>query len=138
MRLILIFLFTTLNVNATVVPKLSTFLQSVDEVCKSDVKKYDFEITKDFHRNIILMEIDNIDFDIELRKQLINDGAIASQRLLDANLFIKISSILEYEKIDTHMRSSFSSIKEKLETHPLAIESRLNQKLNETFIQLAL
>jgi hypothetical protein len=47
--------------DSTVVPKILTFLQSVDVECKADVKQYDAEITKDFHRHIILMEIDNID-----------------------------------------------------------------------------
>lgn len=138
MRLLLVLLFISLNVNATVVPKITTFLQDVDEACKSDVERYDAEITKDFHRHIILIEMDNIDSSLELRKLLIDEGAIASQRVLDANLLIKINSILKYEKLDESIKRSFTAIKQKLATHPLAVELKLNQELSETFLELGL
>ncbi|QBY05043.1 hypothetical protein E2K93_11890 [Thalassotalea sp. HSM 43] len=122
MRLLLVLVLISLNVNATVVPKITTFLQDVDEACKPDVERYNTEITKDFHRHIILMEMDNIDSDLNLRELLIDEGAITSQRVLDANLLIKINSILKYEKLDDNIKKSFTAIKQKLATHPLAVD----------------
>jgi hypothetical protein len=138
MRLLLVLLFFSLNVNATVVPKITMFLQSVDTECKADVERYNVEITKDFHRHIILMVMENIDSSLELRKSLIDEGAITSQRVLDANLLMKINSILKYDKLDENIKSSFTVIKQKLATHPLAVESKLNQELSETFLELGL
>jgi hypothetical protein len=137
MRLSLIFLLISFNLNATVEPVaeiiLDRFLEDVDSLCKADIKMYDDEVTKQFYQHDIFTRMEAIRFNLELRKKIISDGAIDSQKTLDGYFLNQINWILKYAPIDDYMKKTLTDVQNHLNLHPLNVNSEANAELNHDF-----
>jgi hypothetical protein len=118
------------------VANASQDIKPINPLCKNDVLFFGKEISDAAKYHLSNVNRDYISSGLSLRKLLIDEGAIASQKYLDSALNIKIVNLLKKKELKEKDVSFLKHVREELLTHPLLIDESLSKELKDMFLNL--
>ena len=114
----------------------SQYLKTISPECKSDALAFGEVLTNEAKSHFSHVARDYISFALALRKRIIEEGAISSQKYLDSDLNIRLTDFLNKKELNDDEKSFIKYVQEELATHPLLIDENVSNKLKEKFLNL--
>ncbi len=111
-------------------------LKSINPDCKSDVLAFGETLTTEAKNHFSHVERDYISFGLALRKRILEEGAISSQKYLDNDLKIRITGFLNKKELNDDEIAFLKFVRDELATYPLLIDDTLSKELKDKFLNL--
>jgi len=111
-------------------------LKTISPECKSDALAFGEVLTNEAKSHFSRVARDYISFALALRKRIIGEGAISSQKYLEIDLNIRLTDFLNKKELNDDEKSFIKYVQEELATYPLLIDENVSNKLKEKFLNL--
>jgi predicted AAA+ superfamily ATPase len=126
--LIFLFCFSSMSFGDTFFP-----LPKLSKNCEIEVEDYETKVRKDVQDYIARLSLDNLRYLFQIRRIVINEGVYSAQEKIDERLTGALSNLMTKSDMSEQALDLIRSIKDELDTYPLAVDKTEGDALLEQF-----